>query len=258
MHIHMARQFNSILITGASSGIGAALAEAYAAPGVRLFLSGRNAARLAEVATSCIEKGADVETAEINVADAQQMHDWITEADDRSLLDLVIANAGVSGDTSGAESTKEREQRIRAINIDGVYNTVAPIAPRMRERQSGQIALMSSLAAFRGLPSAPAYAASKAWVRLYGEGLRGVLSGDGVGVSVICPGFVHSRITAANRFDMPLIMDSGRAARIILRGIARNRARIAFPLRFYALVLLVSALPPSLTDRFFATLPRKE
>lgn len=258
MNTERARQFGSILITGASSGIGAELARAYAADGVHLFLSGRNSDRLAEIAGACSAKGAVVDTALVDVTDAARMEAWIQGADDTAPLDLVIANAGVSGDTSGKDTARERERLIRAINIDGVQNTISAAVPRMRQRRKGQIALMSSLASFRGLPSAPAYAASKAWVRLYGEGLRGVLREDGVGVSVICPGFVHSRITAANRFRMPLIMDADRAARIIQRGLARNKARIAFPLLFYALLLFVTALPPGLTDRFLARLPRKE
>ena len=127
----------------------------------------------------------------------------------------------------------------------------------MQQRGHGQIALMSSAASFRGMPSAPAYSASKAAVRAYGEALRGTLAPAGIRVSVICPGFVRSRITGANRFRMPLLMDAGRAARIIRRGLARNKARIAFPFPTYFAAWLLGALPPGLTDPLVRKLPEK-
>src|SRR3546814_12235413 len=106
----------------------------------------------------------------------------------------------------------------------------------MRPRRRGQIAIMSSLAAFRGFPGAPAYCASKAAVRIWGEALRGMLGREGIEVSVICPGYVKSRMTAHNDFPMPLLMEAGRAAAIICRGLAANKARIVFPRRLDAAV----------------------
>ena len=255
----MTRRFQSILITGASSGIGAALAEAYAAPGVSLFLCGRDPARLEEIRDICLAAGAArVEVQALDVTDRRAMEEWVIRADSDHPLDLVIANAGVSGDTSGGEDTPERDRLVRKVKVNGVLNTVDPLVPRMAARGRGQIAIMSSLASFRGMPGAPQYAAANAWARSYGEGLRGRLAADGIGVSVICPGFVVSRITDENRFHMPMLMDAPKAARIIRRGIARNRPRIAFPWIFHAMLVLTAALPPGLTDRFFAGLPRKE
>ncbi len=208
---------DSILITGASSGIGAALAATYAGEGRVLAIGGRNADRLEPVADRCRAAGAQVETARIDVTDGVAMAAWIIEADRQAPLDLVIANAGISADTSAAAETRGAGQarRIFAVNVDGVLNTVLPVIPPMRARGHGQIALMSSIAAFRGFPHAPAYCASKAAVKAYGEGLRGSLRGDGIGVSVICPGFVRSPMTAAHAFPMPLIMDAEQAARLI-------------------------------------------
>jgi len=117
---------------------------------------------------------------------------------------------------------------------------------------------MASLAAFRGFPGAPAYCASKAAVRVWGEALRGHLHGSGIAVSVICPGYVRSPMTAVNEFPMPLLMGAERAARIIRRGLERDRARIAFPWRLYAAVRLLSALPPGLTDPLLRRLPEKD
>jgi len=244
----------SILITGGSSGLGAALAHCYAAPGVRLALSGRDAGRLEAVAAGCRQRGATVATAVLDVADAEAIGRWVLGADDAAPLDLVIANAGISGGDGGAAAIR----RIFAVNVDGVVNTVLPALERMRARRSGQIAIMSSLAGFRGLPSAPAYSASKAAVRSWGEALRARHARDGVAVNVICPGFVKSRMTDNNPFRMPLLMEADRAAEIIRRGLARNRARIAFPLRLYWAAWLIGALPPGLVDRMLGRLPEKE
>ncbi len=248
---------NSILITGASSGIGEALALEYADAGIRLALGGRSEKRLARVAEACRAKAATVDTIALDVADEHAMRQWVERADNRAPLDLVIANAGISGGTSGGGEADTQVRRIFDINISGVLNTVLPAIPGMRDRGAGQIAIMSSAASFRGFPGAPAYSASKAAVRAYGEALRGSLRPDGIKVSVICPGFVRSRITRVNKFRMPLLMDADRAARIIRRGLAANKSRIAFPFPTYFTAWLAGALPPSLTDPFFRNLPEK-
>ncbi len=247
----------SILITGASSGIGAALAKAYAAPGVRLALSGRNEARLTMVAGLCRGGGAEVTTALRDVTDAEAMAGWIAEVDQQRPLDLVIANAGISAGTADGGEDRAQSAAVFAVNLDGVRNTVLPAIEAMQARGRGQIAIMSSLAAFRGFPGAPAYCASKAAVRIWGEALRGHLAGDGVGVSVICPGFVRSRMTEVNDFPMPFLMDAERAAVIILRVLARNRGRIAFPLPTYFWAWLLGVLPTALTDRLLRKMPKK-
>ena len=247
----------SILITGASSGIGAALARAYAAPGVALALTGRDRARLAGVAEACRAAGATLRAQSLDVLDGDPLAAWIAEADEAAPLDLVIANAGVSAGTGGGAETAAQVRRILDINLGGVVNTVMPAIAVMRPRGRGQIAIMSSLAAFRGFPGAPAYCASKAAVRVWGEALRGDLHEAGIGVSVICPGYVNSPMTAVNDFHMPLLMEAERAARIIRRGLARNQARIAFPWRLYAAVWLISALSPKLTDPLLRRLPKK-
>jgi len=249
---------SSILITGGSGGIGAAIARVYAAPGVTLALGGRDAARLERVAEACRAAGAAVGVASADVRDAERLAAWIAEADTRAPLDLVIANAGVSAGTGGSGETEDQARRIFDTNVAGVINTVMPAVGRMRPRRRGQIAIMASLAAFRGFPGAPAYCASKAAVRVWGEALRGHLHGSGIAVSVICPGYVRSPMTAVNEFPMPLLMDAERAARIIRRGLERDRARIAFPWRLYAAVRLLSALPPGLTDPLLRRLPEKD
>ena len=252
------REPSSILITGASSGIGEALARRYARGGRQLFLGGRNEERLEGVAAACRSAGAGVEAKVQDVTDRNAMATWIAACDAVAPLDLAIANAGISAGTGGDEGETEAQARkIFAVNLDGTLNTLFPAIERMRPRRRGQVAVMSSLAAFRGFPGAPAYCASKAAVRVWAESLRPELAREGIGVSVICPGFVESRMTAVNDFHMPLLMSAEKAAGIVERGLERGKARIAFPLRLYAGVWLLAALPPGWTDAAMNRLPKK-
>jgi NADP-dependent 3-hydroxy acid dehydrogenase YdfG len=251
------RSWRSILITGGSSGLGAALAQEMAGPGVRLALTGQNQERLAEVAALCTAKGAAVETAILDVADKHAMTAFVAAIDTAAPLDLVIANAGMSAGTGNGAESAEQARRIFAVNVDGVVNTVAPILDAMGARGRGQIAIVSSLAGFRGLPGAPAYCASKAAVRVWGEALRADWGPRGVRVNVVCPGFVTTRMTARNDFRMPLLMSAPRAAAIICDGLARDVGRIAFPRRMYAASWLLAALPSFVLDPLLRRLPRK-
>ena len=247
----------SILITGASSGIGWAVALEYACPGVHLALCGRNPDRIHKIALLCRDKGAVVTYQVMDVQKRLEMAEWIAQIDQKTPLDLVIANAGISKGTGLNVSEEEQVRDIFSVNIAGMLNTVLPIIQPMKLRHRGQIAILSSLAGFRGMPSAPAYCASKAAVRSYGEGLRGRLLNDGIQVSVICPGFVKSRITDANDFEMPFMMKADKAARFIRRGLINNRPRIAFPWQSYLLVRIISALPLSWTDKWLSRGPKK-
>lgn len=247
----------NILITGASSGIGEALALAYAAPGTTLHLSGRNAERLEAIGDSARQKHADVHTRIADVADRAAMFEWIASVDDASPLDLVIANAGIGLGHKDAPTLADISERTFEINVQGVFNTVHPALERMVPRRRGQVAIMSSLASLVGMPGAAPYAASKAAVRSYGEGLRGTYHRHGVEVNVICPGFVESRMTARNPFRMPFLMDADRAAGIIVRGLSRNKARIAFPWQTYASMRLMQIMPVALADRILRRSPRK-
>src|SRR5438445_7125707 len=152
------KSFKSIVVTGASSGIGAALAVDYAAPGVALALSGRDAGRLQAVADACRAKGATVDAGQVDVVDREGLATWLTKFDDAHQVDLVIANAGVSIDKDNSsldEFTIVR--KTFAINVDGVFNTIEPLVGRMMERRRGQMAVVSSLAGFIGLPYSASY-----------------------------------------------------------------------------------------------------
>jgi short-subunit dehydrogenase len=235
-----------VLITGASSGIGAALARRLAAPGRRLTLLGRDPARLAAVAEGLAGMP---RTLSVDVCDEPAMAQAIDSAFAVAPVDMLIANAGISGGDA---------RTLMAVNVQGILNTVEPAIPRLCAQGHGQLAVMSSLAGFRGLPNAPAYCASKAAVRLYGEGLRGRLGRHGIKVSVICPGFVATPLTARNPFPMPFLLSPERAAERIVAALARNRARIAFPRRLYWATLAGSLLPARLTDPLYLRFGMKE
>ena len=219
-----------ILITGASSGIGEALALHYARSGVVLSLSGRDEARLSKVAALCNEAGAAADIKILDVRDEEAVRAWVIARDTAKPLDLVIANAGVSGGTAeGAESAAQVHQ-IFDVNVNGVLNTIQPALEIMQKRQAGQVAIMSSLAGYFGWGSAPAYCASKAAVRVYGEALYEFFSKDNVAVSVICPGFVRTPMTNVNDFPMPFLIDTEQAAQKIAAGLVKKKKIIGFPL----------------------------
>ena len=239
--------FRSILITGASSGLGAALAQALAAPDVTLVLVGRNPERLNAVCETCQLKGATAVPLVLDLADQTASLARLTEADATYEFDLAIANAGVAY----GKETPELARTTTATNVLGVLSTIQAVEPGMVARGSGQIGLISSLAAFRTLGGPAAYAASKAWVRLFGEALRGRLAKKGVGVSVICPGFVDTPMVddrTRAHFGHAL-MPADRAAAKIVTALAKNHARLSFPAGFSLRTWLLAALPAWWTDR---------
>lgn len=249
----------NILITGASSGIGRGLALHYAAQGVHLYLNGRDKARLDDTAQLCRDKGSEVEAVFVDVTDKIAMADWINGIDS---LDVAIANAGISGGTGGRVEGEPitEARRIFDVNVNGVFNTVEPALAKMRTANSeikGQIAMVSSLAGFRGWPSSPAYSASKGAVRFYGEAMRGALTKDKIQVNVICPGFVTSRITDVNEFPMPFKMSAEKAAHIIATGLAEDKGRICFPLPTHFVSWFMGILPDALAQKILSKAPAK-
>jgi short-subunit dehydrogenase len=242
-----------VLITGASSGIGAALARAYAAPGVRLALFGRDEGRAREVAEACRAEGALVAAVLADVTDRDAMSAAVALVDDAHPVDLVVANAGVAGAAPGGGV-----ERLFAVNVMGVVHTVEPLLPRMTRRGRGQVALMSSLASFVSRPGTAAYCASKAAVRIWGEGLRERLARSGVLVSVVCPGFVDTPLTRRNPFPMPMLMGAEESAALVKDRLARGDARIAFPWPMYQGARLAGLLPTWLQHRAAGRWPGKE
>lgn len=240
-----------ILITGASGAIGGALAQEYAGPGVTLFLHGRDLPRLEAVARACRGRGARVVLASFDVRDLAELRGWVAQLQAEAPLDLVIANAGMNIDI-GPDGAGERWEEVEALfetNVRAVLALVDAVLPSMRARGEGQLALVSSLAAWFGLPVTPSYCASKAAVKAYGEALRGWLAPEGVRVSVIMPGYVASPMCHAMPGPKPFLMTPERAARIIRRGLMRNRARIAFPFWLSFGTWWLAVLPAGLSSR---------
>jgi short-subunit dehydrogenase len=227
----MRAPFSVVIITGASSGLGASLAKAYAGPRVALGLLGRDRQRLEATALACEDRGATVETAIIDVIDAHAMASWLRHFDGQHPVDLLIANAGTSAgpDPDSPSEGAEMAARQVGVNLLGAINTVEPLLPALCARRQGRVAVVASIAAYRGLPYSPGYCASKAGLRAYAEALRPRLERHRIGVTVVCPGFFDSPMT--DRFDgpTPFLFSSDAAARIVKRGIDRGRRRIAFP-----------------------------
>ena len=227
----MAAAYRSVVITGASSGLGASLAALYAAPGVALGLTGRSPERLAAIAERCAAAGAAVRSEALDVADASAMSDWLAGFDRDHPVDLIVANAGISAgprDDEPGESAAMSLGQI-GVNLLGAVHTVAPLLPAMCARRRGRVVVIASVAGLRGLPYSPGYCASKAGVRAYGEALRPRLSRHGVGVTVVCPGFFASRMTDRWQGPTPFMASGEAAARRVKRGIDRGRGRVYFP-----------------------------
>jgi short-subunit dehydrogenase len=227
----MSKQPQVIAITGASSGIGAALAQYYAAPGRTLALIGRHEERLQQVAQSCRDRGAVAETGMADVRDRRAIGEWLVAFDGRAPIDLLVANAGILTGSLEDGSIESLDMSIVQIetNFVGALYTALPVLERMLARRRGQIAFTSSLAAFASHPDWPAYCASKAGLLVYAISLRERLRGSGVRINTICPGWVTAPINDPFVMWRPMEMKPEVAAKTIARGLARDRAVIAFP-----------------------------
>jgi short-subunit dehydrogenase len=235
----------SLVITGASAGLGAALALAYASPGVTLGLVARNKDRLESVAGQCRARGATVVTAVVDVTDAAAIAGWMAGFDAERPIDLLIANAGVftgHGPDRQMEPQADVAWQLRT-NVEGVAATIAAALPGLRRRRAGRIAIIASLAALQPLADAPAYSASKAAVASYGEALREFLIEDGVAVTIVYPGNVQTAQTDHQVGGLVMVWPADKAARVIKRGLDRGRAHIVFPRALQALIVLGRCVP---------------
>jgi short-subunit dehydrogenase len=228
-----------VVITGASSGIGEALARHYAAQGATLGLISRR-------------HGVDV-TDEAAMAAAAQ--DFIRR---HGVPDLVIANAGIATGTEGADLRDVAKLRkLLEVNVTGLAATLAAFAPAMRDARRGTLAGIASVAGFRGLAGNGAYSASKSAAITWMESLRAELHGSGVSVVCVCPGYIDTPMTRVNRFRMPFLLTADEAARRIARAIAARRRLAVIPWQMALVSVLLRALPGWLYDRIASRAPRK-
>nr|CAA6829780.1 MAG: Oxidoreductase, short-chain dehydrogenase/reductase family (EC [uncultured Thiotrichaceae bacterium] len=234
-----------VVITGASRGIGAALALQYASQHSVLGLIGRNNQDLTSIATQCEAKGSQVEIGTLDISNTPQLIQWLQSFDETHPIDLLITNAGITNliGEKGEPESIENIIKVLEVNLHGTIHSIHAILDNMRQRGQGQLALVSSLGAYRGMPITPAYCASKAAVKSYGEALRGWLAPEGIKVNVICPGFVESDMSNSFTAPKPFMTTSDKAASIIKRGLRKNRANISFPFPLNLGMWFISFLP---------------
>lgn len=245
-----------VFITGASSGLGAALARAYAARGAMIALVARRKTALTELAATL---PAQSFIYPLDVADAAALQhvadDFVARA---GVPDVVIANAGVSVGTLTEEQDDIKAfERVFAINVLGMVNTFAPFAAAMRTRGSGRLVGIASVAGVRGLPGAGAYSASKAAVFAYLESLRVEMHNSGVKVVTIAPGYIKTPMTAVNDYAMPFLLDADVAAERMLRVIERGARTTVVPWQMGVVAAVMRRLPDALYDRLASRAGRK-
>jgi short-subunit dehydrogenase len=249
------RAAKHVVITGASSGLGAALARAYARPGIALTLFARDELRLASVAASCKARGADVATIACDVTDTPVMTNHLISVDQIRPIDIVIANAGIGGKMAIAPSEGESTSIAHAMfatNTIGVINTATAIIPRFVSRKAGHLVVVSSLAGLIGLPQSPAYCGSKAAVRIYAEGLRRLVRPSGVRVTIVLAGFIDTPMSRSLPQMGPQVWSSDRAAEAIKSAVAKGKREMSFPWSLRFAVALSRLLPRRLVDAVLA------
>ena len=245
-----------VFITGASSGIGEALARYYARSSKVIGLAARRKAQLDTLAGSlqveCATYALDVSDAEATVRAAG---DFVQRF---GAPDLVIANAGVSVGTHGDDpADMAKLRRVLDVNVVGLAATLAAFAPSMRAARAGTLCGIASVAGFRGLPGAGAYSSSKAAAISWLEALRVELRGSGVAVVTICPGYIDTPMTQVNRYRMPFLLPADEAARRIARAIEAKRRFAVIPWQMAIVGRIMRVLPNAVYDRLMARAPRK-
>ena len=245
-----------VFLTGASSGIGEALARHYALQGATLGLVARRGDLLEELKARL---GTPCEAYACDVRDAGAMNDAAARFMARhGTPDVVIANAGISvGNLTEFAEDLEVFREILEINVLGLAATFHPFLAPMRARGSGSLAGIASVAGLRGLPGATAYSASKAAAIRYLEGLRVELRGSGVCVTTIVPGYIETAMTRRNPYPMPFMLPAEEAARRFARAIAAGRSYAIIPWQMAIVGRILGVLPDWVFDRFAVKAGRK-
>jgi len=231
-----------IWVTGASSGIGAAVAKKYYDSGAFVVLSSRSEADLQRVVSTW-----DAErylVAPCDVTEVTQCKEVVERIVSRwSRIDIALANAGTYWPTPVARFSSEDHEKIMSVNYGGVVNVVDAVLPQLVAQKDGVLALMSSVIGYRGVPLASAYGASKAAVINFAESIRFELEPQNIYVSVINPGFVKTPLTDQNEFQMPFLIEVDEAAEQILSGLRKRKREIHFPARFSWFLKLMRVVP---------------
>lgn len=239
-----------VFITGASSGIGRGLAAELGRKGAMLGLLARRADALREIVAEVEAAGGRALALPADVKDAKAVRaaaDQLREKFGR--VDILIANAGIGVTTDARNLQPEEVADVIGINVLGAVNSVTAVLPEMVKLKSGQLVVISSLAAYRGLPKSGAYCASKAAVSAFFESLRVDLQGSGVDVTIIHPGFIKTPLTAGREAQMPYLMELDDAIKKIIRAIEKRKKSYAFPWQLATIVRAAMLFPVPLYDR---------
>ena len=242
-----------VLVTGASSGIGRALAVELGKRGARLGLLARRADALHEIVREVEGAGGRALALPADVTDAgavRKASDELRESFGR--IDVLVANAGIGVTKDAKELDPGEVARVVNINVLGVVNSVTAVLPEMVKQGSGQLVAISSLAAYRGLPKSGAYCASKAAVSAFFESLRVDLRGTGLEVTIIHPGFIKTPLTAGRESQMPYLMELDDAIRKIIRAIEARKKSYAFPWQLATIVRAAMLMPVPMYDRIIS------
>ena len=243
-------KIRTAFVTGASSGIGMALAKRLAHAGVEVALAARREGLLHELGREISTARGKTRVYGLDVGDPQATIATLQRADDEMQgIDLVVANAGVGRARSGGELSWEDCADVLSVNVAGAVATLVALIPRMVARRRGHLVGVSSLAQYRGQPSNAAYSASKAFLSTFLESLRIDLRTTGVSVTDVRPGFVRTPMTEGQRIRRPFLMQADAAAEVIVRGIGKKSPVMAFPWQLATLVRASRLLPPCAYDR---------
>ena len=239
----MVLPWKTVWITGASTGIGAEVAKQLAAAGVTVAISARKADTLNELAAH----QPNLKPYPLDVTDAKHVAVCFAKIEsDLGPVDLIIAGAGTYKPVLAADMTPEIFQSTMAVNYLGVTNVLCAVVPVMKQRKTGHISWIASVAGYTGLPKAAAYGPSKAALINLAECLKPELNSDGIDVSIINPGFVKTPLTAQNDFDMPYLMEVEEAARLTIAGLEKKHFEISYPKPFVRILKTMKLLPYSL------------
>ncbi|HYG10902.1 MAG TPA: SDR family NAD(P)-dependent oxidoreductase [Pyrinomonadaceae bacterium] len=249
----------TVLITGASSGIGEALAVEFGRRGASVGLLARRAEVLREVAGKVEAAGGRALAVAVDVRDAGEVKLAAAKVVERfGRVDVLVANAGKGEITLARSFNIETATQVLSVNLLGAMNSVAAVLPEMLERGSGQIVGISSLAAYRGFPGSGAYCASKAALSTFFESLRVELRPSNIYVTTIHPGFIDTPMTRGRNRKMPFLLDVEPAARLMLRAIEARRRTYAFPWQLATIARVGRWLPAVLYDRMLARATLRE
>ena len=240
-----------VFLTGASSGIGEALAVAMAERGAKLGLLARREELLKSLAKKCGQVGGAAKYYAVDVTDAKSVAEAAESLrNEFGKIDILIANAGIGGNNAETRNLNpEAVAQVININLLGAVNAVSAVLPRMLENKSGQLVAVSSLAGFRGLPKSAAYSASKAGMTAFFESVRLDVQGKGVSVTIIQPGFIKTPLTSGRENKMPFLMELEDSIPLFLRAIERKKKFAAFPWQLVTLARAAKIFPAWLYDR---------